>query len=168
MKKRRSFSLVEIIIVMAIIGIISIGAFVLIAPYKTLKLDAAAKKIAADLQYARNLALTTSEWYGVSFNTDPTNSYTVYKTDGTIDTITEDPSRLGKNFIVNLNEIYKGVILKSVDISGGRQIEFHPLGKPYDDHNGLAITATGTISVEYSGSAKTIIITPNTGEISIQ
>lgn len=166
--RSKGFVLIELVIIMIIIGILAVFVFVALSPYREVKLDAAAQKVAADLLYVRNLALSTAGWYGVSFEVDPVNTYTIYQTDGTTDTIVENPAQLGKDFIVELYDYYSGVKIDSVNIGGGSKVEFHPLGTPYNDKNGSAETVTGLVTIEYSGLTRTIQITPNTGRTSIQ
>ncbi|MFH1347333.1 MAG: hypothetical protein ABIH22_01455 [Candidatus Margulisiibacteriota bacterium] len=166
--KRNGFNLIELVVILIVVGIVAIISFVALNPYKGVKLDAGAKKVAADLQYIRNLALSTAKWYGIRFEADPVNTYTVYETDGTTDTVIENPANLGKDFIIDLNAYYSGIIIESVNIGGGSKIEFHPLGKPYTDKNGSALSSAGSIILEYSGITKEITITPNTGRIDVE
>jgi hypothetical protein len=98
---------------------------------------------------------------------DPVNTYTIYQIEGTIETIVDDPSNLGKDFIIDVSNYYENVRIAGVNIGGGNKIEFNPLGTPYDDKEGSAITLTGSITLEYSGMNKLIQITPNTGRIII-
>ncbi|MEE8638346.1 MAG: prepilin-type N-terminal cleavage/methylation domain-containing protein [Candidatus Margulisiibacteriota bacterium] len=166
--RNKGFVLIELVVIMIIIGILAVFAMVALNPYREVKLDAAAQKVVADLLYTRNLALSTAKWYGVSFEVDPINTYTIYQTDGTTDTVIENPSQLGKDFIVDLYDYYSGVTINSVNIGGGNKLEFHPLGTPYNDKNGSAETVTGLVTIEYSGLTKTIQITPNTGRTTVQ
>jgi prepilin-type N-terminal cleavage/methylation domain-containing protein len=165
--KRRGFSLIELVILLVILGIISVVAFIRLDPYKGIKLDAGAKKVAADLQTVRNLSLSLAKWYGVSFEVDPVNTYTVYETTGTLDAVIENPAQPGKNFQVALGSYYDGIKILSVNISGGNKVEFHPAGAPYNDKNGAPIVAIGRIVLGFSGVTKEVNISPNTGEINI-
>ena len=165
--KIRGFTVIELVVIIAVIGILSVVGFIALNPYKGIKLEAAARKVAADLQYNRNLALSTAGWYGVSFEVDPSNTYRAYETDGATDTPIENPAQVGKDFVVDLHDYYSGVTINSVNIAGGNKVEFHPLGTPYDDKNGSPIATTGIITIGYAGLTRTVQITPNTGRISI-
>jgi hypothetical protein len=154
---------------MTVMFIISTITVISLNSYKYIKVDAAAKKVANDLEFTRNLALSMAKWYGVSFEVSPANTYLVYQTNGIDDLPIEDPSRNGKNFIVNLYDYFGGATISSVNISGGHKVEFSPLGVPYADKNdpsGIALTSS--VTVEFSGLTKTIYIYPSTGRITTQ
>ena len=165
--RKNGFTIIELVIIIVIMGILAVAASITMAPSNSIRLDTAAKKVLTDLQYARSRAFTDAKWYGVSFQTAPTNTYTVYQTDGVTDTTIKDPSRLGSNFVVSVPAMFGGVSITNASIGGGSQVEFSPLGVPYNNKTGTAITTAGTISLSYLGSTKTISITPNTGYIII-
>ncbi|MDD5593656.1 MAG: prepilin-type N-terminal cleavage/methylation domain-containing protein [Candidatus Margulisbacteria bacterium] len=161
--KNRGFTLVEVIVAISIVIIISAVVMINLNPFRLIKLDAAAKKVSVDLQYARNLALSTAKWYGVSFEVDPVNTYSVFQSNGA-NTVIEDPARPGESFVVNLYDYLGGVKIWSVDFGGAATVKFNPLGIPYRG-NGTLLTATSVITLEYSGITKTVQVTPNTGSI---
>jgi hypothetical protein len=120
------------------------------------------------MMYARNQALSLAKWIGISFEVDPVNTYSVYQTDGTTDTVVENPSRLGTDFVIDLHDYYSGVKINAVNVSGGSQVEFHPLGTPYNDRAGAAISTEAVVTLEYQGLTRTVRITPNTGRMIVQ
>ncbi|MFH1361092.1 MAG: prepilin-type N-terminal cleavage/methylation domain-containing protein [bacterium] len=165
--RRQGFTLIELIITMVIIVIMSTAAFISLNSKNTIILDAAAKKIAGDLKYVQNLAISTSQWYGIVFAADPANSYTVYLYDGNNLVVIDDPAASGKDFIVNLDETYKGVKISNVTFDFGTAIYFHPLGTPYVDFNGNEIINPGSIVLDFYNKIRTINVTPGTGYVTI-
>lgn len=168
MKNRRGFTLIEVATVIVILIILSIGSFVYIGFFNGVKLDAAATKLAADIRYAQSRAMSYTVWHGVSFNVNPTNTYSVYSTDGSTDTTAEDPARLGSDLTVNVNSAF-GATINSVSIQeGGNKIEFSPLGAPWTDKNGMLLSSEAGVVIGLAGQTKIITITPNTGKVNVE
>lgn len=165
---RRGFTTIELAIVIVIVAILSVGSFVFIGFYNGIKLDAAATKLAADIRYAQSQAMSYTVWHGVIFNVNPTNTYSVYSTDGTTDTAVDDPAKFGSNLTVNLNTAF-GAAINSVTIQGGgHQIEFSPLGAPWTDKNGTQISYEASVVLGFGSQTKTITITQNTGKVNVE
>lgn len=165
---RNGFTLIELIMVMVLLSIVSVTAFIAISSYRTQHLYAAAERIAGDLRYAKNLALTSTKWHGVVFNVDPANTYSLYETDGLTDTLIKKPEDPGQDFTVNLSQDYSGISISNVSISGGSQVEFNPYGAPYTDKTGSALTSTGIITLSGGGPTASVCISPESGRIDIQ
>lgn len=165
--KRKAVTLVELIVVLAILGILSASAYFTLNALTVLKLDAAAKRIVSDLRYAQNAGLATSQWYGVTFEVDPVNTFAIYTTNGTVDAIIFDPGALQKELFYNIGNEYSGVKILSVNIDGGNKLEFHPRGIPYVDRFGATLSGTAEIVLELMGDVKTIEVTPVTGKIDL-
>lgn len=152
----------------AILAILSVGAFIYIGFQQGVKLEAAAEKLAADLRYAQSQAMSYTLWHGVSFELNPTNSYTVYRTNGTTDTPIDDPAKFGSPLTVNVHDKF-GVIISSVNLEGGaHKVEFNGLGRPYTDYSGWIVSQEGVVVLSLGSSTKTITITPQTGKVAIQ
>jgi prepilin-type N-terminal cleavage/methylation domain-containing protein len=165
---RRAFTLIELVMVIILIGILSVTTTAVIAyAIRAIQLSGAADKVASDLRYAANMASATATWYGVSFETDPVNRYTIYTTTGTIDTVAENPAKRQSTFVVDLGTDFS-VAISSVEITGGKKVEFSPLGMPFTDRTGLLVSPEGVITLSKSSSIKTVRIVPNTGRIYIQ
>lgn len=166
--RNRGFTLIEAATVIVIMIILSVGAFVYIGFFNGVKLDAAATKLAADIRYAQSRAMSYTVWQGVVFNINPTNTYSVYSTDGSTDTTVEDPAKLGSDLTVNVNSSF-GATINSVSIQeGGDQIEFSPLGAPWTDKTGMLLSVEASVVLGLAGQTKTITIAPNTGKVNVE
>lgn len=166
--KRKGFTIIELVMVMIFIGILSAVVIIAIAgPMRGIQLSGAADKLSSDLRYAQTMANGTGKWHGISFEVDPLNRYTIYTTTGTSDTSVENPAKPGSSFCINTDAEFN-VTITGASIDGGSKIEFSPLGTPYIDKNGSAITAEGVITLTKNSSSKTVRVTPNTGRIYIQ
>jgi len=166
--KRKGFTVVELIIVLLVAGILAAVAGAAISrAMKGIQLSSATDKLASDLRYAQTLAQNTGTWYGASFEVDPLNQYTIYTTTGTSDMVVENPAKLGSFFIINLYNDY-GVKIISAEIASGKKVVFNPLGTPYNDKTGAALTNEGVVTLARDSATRTVRITPNTGRIYIQ
>ena len=69
---------------------------------------------------------------------------------------------------MNIKEKF-GVTIDCVELEGGfGSVDFDEYGRPYSSFNGKAITSEGNIVLRLGNIIKTIIISPDTGRISIQ
>lgn len=165
---KKGFTLIELVMVIVLLAIVSASSFVSIGAYKSVKLDAAAKKVAADISLARSLALAKAVWCGASFNA-ATEQYSVYQTDGNVDTVINNPAKPGTNLTINLNTEFSGVMIAAVAIpGGGSQLEFSPRGIPYNDKNGAALASEAVITLSFQAVTKNIHIAPTTGRVTLQ
>jgi len=166
---RRAFTLVELVVVIIVIGILSfVTTAAITIVIKNIQLNSAADKVASDLRYAQTMSNVTATWYGVSFEVDPVNRYSIFTTEatGTIETIVNNPAKNGTAFTIKLKSDYN-VNISGVSIEGGgKKLLFHPLGTPYKSVS--SIISSESIVTIYLGSSKTVRVTPNTGRIYIQ
>lgn len=162
---KKAFSLVELVIIIVLMAILMFTGYAGISSYQTQRLRAAAERVASDLRYAQNLAITSTAWQGAAFQVTPANSYNLYETDGVTDTNLKKPEDRNQDFIVNLASEYQGVTITSVNIGGGNKVEFSPYGVPFTDRNGAAIAAAGYLVLSGNGLTVTTYISPESGRI---
>ncbi|MFA6548526.1 MAG: GspH/FimT family pseudopilin [Candidatus Margulisiibacteriota bacterium] len=163
----KGHTLIELIIIMVLLSILSITSFIALNSYRAQYLRAAAERLVSDLNYAKNYALSSTQWTGMAFQVTPNNTYSVYTTDGVADVTIKSPQDPGRDFAVSVPADYPGVEIDSVNIGGGSKVEFSPLGVPYPDKSSAALAATGTIVLSKSGSTITVDIAPETGRVYI-
>ena len=133
------FSLVELVVVILVLGTIAAVA----APRfgyasTTFRLDAAIKKIEADLQYATQMARSRSQAVVVEFDPD-TDSYTITGVNSPLDGTA--------NYTVNLAEAPFEIDLTDVRFNGGTPTSFRI------DGHGASINA-GAIRIALGPNAR--------------
>jgi len=164
-KKRQLFTLVELVLVLIIIGFVLRLSFHSVkTELPAIKLEAAAKKASIDLEYAKNLAISTSSWSGVVFEIEPSNQYRLVKSEKKEISPVENPGAPGQDYFVHLYSFYKGV---AVQAASPLEVWFDPLGVPYEGLQGPLLSQTAVVTLEYQSVIKMISISPNTGRIKV-
>lgn len=157
--RNRSFTLIELIMVMAVIAIIAVVVSISPGPNKLIGVT---NKLMFDLRYAQQLAISRQVNCGLSFNPSG-NSYFVYI--GNTSTIAADPHTAGELSIdFDTGSEYSGVSLSGTNF--GDRIYFDSLGAPYNNTNTL-LASQGVITLADGAYTKTVTIEPNTGEVKI-
>lgn len=148
---RGSFSLVELLLVMAMVAIIAAIA----APRYAMsaaryRADMAARRISADLAWARGRARTYSAARSVVFDVDDDE----YAIPGI-----PDPDRPYQDYKVSLAEEPYRADIVSADFGGSDTVVFNGFGLP---DNG------GSVVIEVKGVRRTISLDQGTGEATVQ
>ena len=148
-RRRAAFTLIELVIVVMIIGIASAIAVPRFAgAMRDVQLEAAGKRVAADLRYARQYAKTKGTTQSVVF-TPASDSYTL---PGVNDI--DHPSQA---FAVDLTlGEYPATIVSASFGSGGTTIVFDMYGRP---DNG------GTVTVGLGSDQQVITVDGTTGKV---
>jgi len=149
------FTMIEILIVIVIIAIAAMMAIPMASSADSLQISSAANTIAADLEYAKSMAIKTGQIFSVVFD-ENTESYRIENQDGDV---IKHPVKKGFDYVVDIRADGR---LDKVDIVGvnfdlGGEVKFDYLGSPYNssgtDLNSGVVTlrageATATVSVE--------------------
>lgn len=150
------FSLIEILIVVMIIAIAAAMAIPMMSSAGGIQVRSAANMVAADLEYAKSMAISRQKMYAVVFDKS-TESYQIFEDSNGV---VYHPVKKGFKYIVNFSSDGR---LSKVDITdvvfnSGEVVEFDYLGSP---DNG------GVITLQADGTTVTIIVEAVTGFISI-
>lgn len=150
-----AFTIIEILIVVVILAIAALTAIPMMSSAGSVQVRSAANMIAADLEYAKSLAISRGQNFSVVFDTS-TESYKI--TDQYGNTIWH-PVKKGSDYVIDFQkEGLDRVDVTDVDFDGTSQVRFDYLGSP---DNG------GTVTVQAGGTTATISVEPVTGYISV-
>jgi len=147
---RPAFSLLELVLVLAIIAIASAIAVPRYAnALARYRVETSARRIAADLAYARSLARETSGNQTVVFDTDA-DCYTLAGRD--------DPDRPGQPYTVSLADRPYGADLTAAQFGEATSVTFNGYGVPDEG---------GTVRVQVGDYAYLVTVDAESGEITM-
>jgi prepilin-type N-terminal cleavage/methylation domain-containing protein len=159
---RCGFTLVEILVVVAIITIAAMMAIPMMSSAASIQIRSAANMIAADLEYAKSMAISRGQNFSVVFD-EATDSYSIKNQDG--DTIAH-PVKKRFDYIIDFqDEGLDKVDIWDVDFDSTSEVKFDYLGSPYNGSGGPL--NSGSISLQAGGMTATITVEPVTGFISV-
>ncbi len=155
-RKASGFTLIEIIIVVVILSIAAMAAIPLMSSASDVQIRSAANLIAADLEYAKSMAISRGQNYSVVFN-EGENSYQI---EDQSDTVIPHPVKKGFDYAMNFtNDSRLGKVdITNINFGGASTVEFDCLGSPDEG---------GSIILNANGITATITVEPVTGYISI-
>lgn len=157
------FTMVEILVVVVIIAIAAAIAIPMFSSASGIQVRSAANTIAADMEYARSMAISRQQYYSVVFST-ANDSYEVHDENGDV---IAHPVKKGFDYVMDFPNEAR---LSRVDISAASfnatsEIKFDYLGSPLD--GGGSPLNSGAITVQADATTLTINVEPVTGFISI-
>jgi prepilin-type N-terminal cleavage/methylation domain-containing protein len=163
MKALPGFTVFELIVVMAIIGIAAWIAYPRLSALNEIKLDSAARRLASDLRYAQSQSIAKRAVHGVLFEPSA-GRYTVYSP--TTAAPVTDPANPARPLRVDFLESgpFQGVSISSAAFGTSRGVSFDYFGVPRDTA-GAELAAAGRVILSYQGAADTIDVTPGTGKV---
>ncbi len=162
-ESEQGWTLVEFVLLTLLLVILVATAMVSVQSYGTMKVSGAARKLASDLELARQLAVSKQARSAVTLTA---NSYSVYEDYAALD-LARDPMG-GGNFVVDYTvpsyKDFAGVTLAtSLPMN---VVQFNSMGVPLDN-TGTAFTAQQTITVTLGSDSTTLCIVPSTGKIQL-
>lgn len=150
-RNRQAFTLIELITVSLIIGIFAAAAIPRYAQsLNSYRVECAAKRIAADLNYARNEALRQGVFTNVIFNAEASQYELVN---------VPEPLGYSDTYLVSLADTDYSVRITLVDFDGASNIRFDYFGMP---------ETGGLVRIERDGFLKIVVVDAVTGFASVQ
>ena len=160
--KGSGFTVVEILIVVAILAIAAVVAVPMMTWGADMHIRSAADMIAADLEYARSMVISRQKMYAVVFDKSA-ERYQIEDSTGVID----HPVKKGFKYIMNFSSDSRlsRVDIVDADFDGTSRVKFDYLGSPYNgDNNPLN---NGVVSLQAGAATMTVAVEPLTGFVSI-
>lgn len=166
--KKEAFTIVELIVVVVILGIAALLAVPMISSAADVQVRSAANMIAADLEYAKSMAISTQQNHSVVFDS-ANESY--HLQDASANPI-EHPMKAGSDFVVNLQSDSRlsRVDIASADFEPGSQsaVTFDYLGSPYSGTTTANPLNSGQILLQAGSFSLTVAVEPMTGYVTVQ
>ena len=162
--KNSGFTLIEILIVVMIIAIAAMIAVPMMTSAASVQVRSAANLIAADLEYAKSMAMSRQKiYYAVVFD-ESNESYQIEDPNGIIEHPVKRESLYKINFSTDsrLNK----VDIVDVDFDGSYEIRFDYMGEPKIS-DGTGLQTQGVINLCAGETNITIEVEPVTGFILI-
>lgn len=164
LRARGGFTLAELLLVVLIIAIAAMIAVPMMGSMDSMQIRSAANMIAADLEYAKSMAISRQQNYSVVFN-PAGDYYEVHDSNGII----KHPVKKGFDYKVDFSSDSRldKVVIDDADFDPGSSntIIFDYLGSPYSGTSNPL--NSGTISIRAGDFMETINVEPVTGFISI-
>ena len=156
-RRRWAFTIIEILMVVIILAIAAALAIPMLTSADSMQIGSAANMIAADMEYAKSMAITKGQKFSVVFNkTD--DSYSIKDQNGSV---IRHPVKKGFNYVVSFrtDSRLSKVNIVDVDFDSADKVTFDYLGSPV---NG------GFIRLGVDQMDVKVNVEPVTGYISIE
>lgn len=155
--------MIELLIVVVIIAIAALTAIPMMTSADSFQMRSAANMIAADLEYAKTIAISRGQSFSVVFD-KANESYRIEDESGTV---IAHPVKKGFDYIIDFqnNSRLSKVDIEDVDFDTTSEVKFDYLGSPYNG-DGDPLNS-GVISLRVGQITVTVNVEPVTGFISI-
>jgi prepilin-type N-terminal cleavage/methylation domain-containing protein len=163
---RGGFTLIEVIIVVVIISIAAAIVVPMMSSAGSLQIRSAANMIAADLEYAKSMAISRAQRYSVQFD-KTTETYRVLDQAGNV---IAHPVKKGFNYVIDFKNDGRldRVDLADANFDGKNTVTFDYLGSPFSDRGASAAQLnSGVVTLRSGNTVKTVRVEPVTGYISV-
>ena len=157
------FTLVEIVIVIVIIAIAAMTVIPIMSSAASVQIRSAANMIAADLEYAKSMAISRGQNFSVVFDT-AAESYRIEDPNGAV---IAHPVKKGFDYVIDFpnDSRLDKVDIVDADFDATSEVKFDYLGSPYNG-SGTPLNS-GVISLQAGGTTTTVTVEPVTGFVSI-
>lgn len=163
--RRGGFTLVEILVVVVILAIAAMMAIPMMSSASSVQLRSAANMIAADLEYAKSMAISTGQNFSVVFD-EAAESYSIEDQNGSV---VGHPVKKGFDYTIDFSSDARlsEVDILDADFDSTSTVTFDYLGSPYSGSGTGNPLNSGVIRLKADDFSRTITVEPVTGFVSI-
>jgi prepilin-type N-terminal cleavage/methylation domain-containing protein len=158
------FTMIEILMVVVILAVAAMIVVPTLSSAADMQIRSAANTIAADLDYARGLAVTHQKNYTVIFDAGAA-SYEIQ--DDTGATITNPLTNQPFAVDIDADSRLSQVNIADADFDGDVSVTFNYLGAPFDSGGGTMDSGTITLQDDSGSFALYVKVEPATGYVTI-
>ena len=160
----RGFTLIELIIVVVILSIAALTAIPMMSSAASMQIRSATNMIAADLEYAKSMAISRAQNFSVVFNAGAES----YQIEDQYGNVLPHPVKKGFDYVIDFQNDSRldKVDIVSVNFDATSKVTFDYLGSPYNGNDNPL--NNGVISLQAGGTTITVNVEPVTGYVSIQ
>ncbi len=165
-KTRTGLTLLEVITILAVFMLMAFLAIPFRSRAAEVRLRSAASMIVSDLEYIKNLAINSRQYYSMIFDYDDQSfMYKVCNSEGII----EHPLRAGLPFEVHFSRDRRlRRILGKADFDSTQTITFDYLGSPYSGIGTQTPLLSGQIFMQAGELKLAVYVEPVTGYVSVR
>ncbi|MGQ0627059.1 MAG: pilus assembly FimT family protein [Phycisphaerales bacterium] len=167
----RAFTLIEMLVVVAVLGIAGALIIPAMGSVGTLRVQAALRTVVSDLTFAQADAIAFQEKRALVFDTED-NSYYVAAVPGTTineENILYNPAGPANRYRVDLKQNnFAGARISGADFGGKAWIIFDDLGAPITDLDNDTPGPGGMLTLTGSDQTYRIVVEPFTGRVTVR
>jgi len=160
------FTLVELLIVIAIISIAALTAIPMMSSAASMQIRSAANMLTADLEYAKSMAISRAQYFSVVFDASADS----YRIEDQYGNVLPHPIKKGFSYVIDFQNDGRlnKVDIVSVDFDSTSKVTFDYLGSPYNGNVTPGPLNNGVINLQAGSTTSIITVEPVTGYVSIQ
>jgi prepilin-type N-terminal cleavage/methylation domain-containing protein len=165
-RRPAGFTLIELLVALALIGVLAWTAYPRLDAVQEIRLDAAARRVTADLRYAQSWTIGARIVHGVRFE-PAAAAYTVFAR--TPDAAVTDPADRSRVLRVDVASRWesRGVSIESAEFGSTAGVAFDYLGVPRD-LTGRELDSPGRVVLRYGDATDTVEVAPGTGRVTVR
>ncbi len=159
------FTIIEVILVVLIIGIAAAVVVPMASSAGGMQLRAAVNMVAADLEYAKSMAISRGQPYSVVFD-KTTETYRIVDQAGTV---IPHPVKKGFNYVIDFRNEGRldQVEIYDANFDSTNKVTFDYLGSPYNGSATPGPLNSGVVTLRSGTMTRTVSVEPVTGFISV-